>query len=408
VNPIKVIVVGAGQRGNTYAAYAISHPQDIKIIGVAEPDDIRRESFAKKFSIDSKNCLNCWKDVFAGEKWADAVMICTQDNMHYEPAMAAIDRGYDILLEKPISPSLEECEAIADAAEKKGVKVVVCHVMRYTPFSVTIKSVVESGEIGKIMSIVHNENVGNIHHAHSFVRGNWGVLADSSPMILAKSCHDMDIIQWLVDKKCLRLSSFGALSYFHKANCPDGAPMRCTDGCTENCPYDSRKLYLQGKNEWLRSVAAGHYDATDDEVEDAIKTGPYGRCVFQCDNDVVDHQVVSMQFEDDITVIFSMSAFTPDISRSIKIMGTKGQIKVHTSTNAVKVTNFVTGEEREIDTTALGGHDGGDNGIMIAFCDYIRGKEVKNISDIRISTENHKLCFAAEESRLNNGAIIEL
>jgi predicted dehydrogenase len=329
--------------------------------------------------------------------------------MHYEPAMAAIERGYDILLEKPISPNLDECKAIADAAEKKDVKVVVCHVMRYSPFCVAIKNVIESGEIGKVMSIVHNENVGNIHQAHSFVRGNWGVLEDSSPMILAKCCHDMDFIQWLVDKKCLSLSSFGALSYFNKDNCPDGAPLRCTDGCTEDCPYDSRKLYIQdNKNEWLRSVATGHYNATDDEVEAAIKTGPYGRCVFQCDNDVVDHQVISMLFEDDTTVIFSMSAFTPDISRSIKVMGTKGQIKGHTSTNTVKVTSFITGEEREIDTTAVGGHGGGDGGIMTAFCDYVRGKDVKGISEIRISTENHKLCFAAEESRLNNGAVIEL
>ncbi|MCL1787875.1 MAG: Gfo/Idh/MocA family oxidoreductase, partial [Defluviitaleaceae bacterium] len=239
---------------------------------------------------------------------------------------------------------------------------------------------------------------------HSFVRGNWRNKEESAPMILAKSCHDMDFLQWLVGKKCISLSSYGSLGYFNRANAPKGTPDRCTDGCTVDCPYDSRKLYLNNKNEWFRSVAAGHYGASDDEVEAALKTGPYGRCVFKCDNDVVDHQVVSMSFEDDITMIFSMCAFTPETSRSIKIMGTKGQIKAHTSHKVALVTNFETGEERSVDTTAVGGHGGGDSGIMKALVDYLRGKDVPDISEARISAENHMLCFAAEDSRLKDGA----
>jgi len=408
MNPIKAIVIGAGQRGNAYAAYALTNPNDIEIIGVAEPHDRRRSDFTEKYNIESTNCYDDWPEALARDKWADLAIICTPDQLHYAPAMAAIEKGYHVLLEKPIAPTHQECVDIAEAAKRKGVKVVVCHVMRYSPFSVRIKEIIDSGEIGKVMSVIHNENVGNVHQSHSFVRGNWGNEKESAPMLLAKSCHDMDFLQWLIGKKCISLSSYGALSYFNKANCPEEAPARCTDGCTVDCPYDSRKLYLNSKSDWFRSVAVGHYGSTDAEVEEVLKTGPYGRCVFQCDNDVVDHQVVSMSFEDDITVLFSMTAFTPETSRSIKIMGTKGQIKAHTSKDTAEVSNFITGETREIDTTAVGGHGGGDSGIMTSLIDYLHGKDVPDISEIQISTANHMLCFAAEKSRKNGGALVML
>ena len=407
---VKAILLGAGQRGNAYCDYALNNPDEIQIVGVAEPDSVRRKDFQKKHNIPELDCFDTWEDIFARDKWADALIICTQDNMHYEPAMTAIAMGYDILLEKPISPNPRECVEIAHAAEAKGVKVVVCHVLRYTPFFSKIKEIIDSGEIGDVVTVVHNENVGDLHHSHSFVRGNWGNSEASSPMILAKSCHDMDIMQWLVDKDCLRLSSFGSLSYFTKENCPQGAPARCTDGCkVEDCPYDARKLYLNSDNEWFRSVAAGHYNATDEEVEIALKTGPYGRCVYQCDNDVVDHQVVSMQFQDGVTAIFSMSSLTPDTSRSIKIMGTKGQIKGHSTPKSIIINNFVERSEREIIADSEGGHGGGDVGIVEAFCAYVTGKNPgKTISEANISAQNHMLCFAAEKSRLEGGAIVEI
>ncbi|MCL2571542.1 MAG: Gfo/Idh/MocA family oxidoreductase [Defluviitaleaceae bacterium] len=407
MTPIKAIMIGAGQRGNAYAVHALSHPNELEFVGVAEPHEARRNQFLEKYNIDRANCLHTWEEVFSREKWADVVFICTPDDVHYEPVMAAIKQGYDVLLEKPISPSPKECKNVAAAAEAKGVKVVVCHVMRYTPFCVAIKNIINSGEIGKITTVVHNENVGNEHHSHSFTRGNWRNTKESSPMILQKSCHDMDMLQWLIGKNCLRLSSFGSLSYFNKDNCPANAPPRCTDGCPIDCEYDTRKLYMKG-SEWFRSVAVGHANPTDDEVEAALKTGPYGRCVFQCDNDVVDHQVVSMEFEDGITAIFSMSSFTPETSRSIKIMGTKGQIKGHTAHDTIIVSNFLTGEDKDIDIKSSGGHGGGDSGIMRSFIDYIRGKEVADISHAQISAKNHLLCFAAEESRHNKGAVIEM
>ena len=411
---LRAILLGAGQRGNAYCDYALNHPGRLQIVGAAEPDPTRRKNFQKKHGISDLDCFDTWEDVFTREKWADVVIICTRDNMHYGPAMAAIARGYDILLEKPISPDPKECMEIAQAADAKGVKAVVCHVLRYTPFFLKIKEIIDSGEIGDVITVVHNENVGDLHHSHSFVRGNWSVSQASCPMILAKSCHDMDIIQWLLGKDCLKLSSFGSLSYFTKDNCPEGAPPRCTDGCKEaDCPYDARKLYLNNGTEWFRSVAAGHFNATDEEVEAALKAGPYGRCVFQCDNDVVDHQVVSMEFEGGVTAIFSMSSFTPDISRSIKVMGTKGQIRGHSIPETIKVFSFVTRSEREIHAGSRGGHGGGDIGIMEAFCAYVSGKNLNfnlaaAISEANISAQNHMLCFAAEKSRLQGGAIVEI
>ncbi|MCL2360715.1 MAG: Gfo/Idh/MocA family oxidoreductase [Defluviitaleaceae bacterium] len=408
MKPLKAILIGAGQRGNAYAEHSKDFPQDITIVGVAEPHEARREQFTTKYNIPEENSLYTWEDVFTREKWADVVLICTPDDLHYSPTMAAIEAGYDILLEKPVSPSQAECEEIAHATAEKGVKVVVCHVMRYTPFCKEIKKVLDSGELGKIMTIVHNENVGNIHYSHSFVRGNWRNSYESSPMILAKSCHDMDMLQWFIDKKCLRVSSFGHLSYFNMENRPTDAPPRCTDGCTVDCPYDSRKLYHNNQHDWFRSVATGKFDSTDEEVMTALETGPYGRCVYQCDNNVVDHQTINMEYEDGITALFSMTAFTPDTSRSIKIMGTNGELKGHTIPNKLIVTNFTTGEAREIDTIATGGHGGGDSGIMHAFCAYVRGEDVPGISDINVSVQSHQACFAAEESRLNDGKVVEL
>ena len=413
---ITTILIGAGNRGKIYTDYALTNPDKLKVIGIVEPTVDRRESFAEKHNISAENCFTDWEELFKREKFANTVMICTQDKMHFAPAMAAIEKGYDILLEKPISPILEECTALANAAEGKGVKVVVCHILRYTPFFSELKRIIDSGEIGELVSLVHNENVGNIHYSHSYVRGNWRNKSESAPMILAKACHDTDIIQWLIGKKCLRLSSFGSLKYFNKKNCPDDAPKHCLDGCPHSvtCPYDAKKLYIDDNpyKDWFRGTSAASVHATDEQVYAALRTGAYGRCVFKCDNDVVDHQTVNMEFEDGVTAIFSMCAFTPEISRSIKIMGTKGQIKGHMGENSIIVTDFLSQKEREIKIDDIGGHvghGGGDVGIMQAFCEYIaNGYSNTEISDVRISEENHMISFAAEESRLSGGKVLEL
>ncbi|MBR2884924.1 MAG: Gfo/Idh/MocA family oxidoreductase [Clostridia bacterium] len=415
---MKAIVIGAGGRGLGYAKRALTHPDKLQIVGVAEPLEERRESVRTLYNVPQENCFTTWEDVFNREKFADAVMICTQDQMHYEPTMKAIEKGYHILLEKPVSPNPEECLKIADAAEKKGVKVVVCHVLRFAPFFVEMKKAIINGDIGEIVSVVHNENVGNSHQAHSFVRGAWRNTAQSSPMILAKSCHDTDIMQWLIGKKCLKLSSFGSLKYFKKENCPEGAPPRCTDGCPygDECFYDTRKLYFPGHTgyrEWYRRIATSAAgEVSDERVMESLKTTQYGKCVFQCDNDVVDHQVVSMEFEDGITALFSMSAFTPETSRTIKIMGTKGEIRASMAVNKIEITDFLTYTTRTINLENLegiDGHGGGDNRMIDAFCDYIdSGVKDIGITDILTTVNNHMISFMAEKSRQSGGKLVEL
>ena len=417
-NPITAILIGAGARGRTYADYALDYPGRLKMVGVAEPVDHVRDDFAKKHGISKENTYGSWEEVLERDKFADAVFICTQDTMHFEPTMMAIEKGYDILLEKPISPIPKECDSLARAAEEKGVKVIVCHVLRYTPFFLTIKNVIEQGEIGDVVSMVHNENVGYMHHAHSFVRGNWRKTSESSPMILAKSCHDVDIIQWLMGKKCLKVSSFGSLKFFNQENCPKDAPPRCIDDCPHDCAYDARKWYFPHRENhelaktWFAPVATGLLEPTHEEIEQALKTGPYGRCVFQCDNDVVDHQVVNMEFEDGITVAFSMCAFTHDINRTLRIMGTKGEIRGNMEDNTIVVYDFVKGTHREVNTKPVDGqvgHGGGDAGMMKSFCDYMKGHYTGNaLSEIGISAQNHRIAFGAEESRLNGGKVVHL
>jgi len=411
MNPIKVITIGAGSRGNTYSNYCKENLHQFQIVGVAEPHTIRRETFCKEHNIAQENCLHTWEHVFDRPKWADAVLICTQDNMHYGPAMAAIAQGYHILLEKPVSPSEAECFEIASAAEAAGVKVVVCHTMRYSPFFQKLKELLDGGIIGDIVSFAHLENVGNIHYSHSFVRGHWRNSVESSPMILAKSCHDMDMLQWLIGKKCIAVSSFGSQKYFNSKNCPPSAPPRCTDGCGVDCPYDARKIYLQQpEHAWMRTPAVGHANPTDEDVEAALKTGPYGKCVFQTDNNVVDNQVTNMLFEDDVTVMFSMCGHTREISRSLKIMGTKGQLRAHTAYGSIYVYDFLTCTETEIfPDEKEGGHGGGDVGIMETFYQYLHDEIGKDqVSEAGISAQNHRLCFAAEESRVNGGKLITL
>lgn len=410
---VKGIIIGAGARGKIYAAYSQQHPEEFKVVSAAEPNKSRLDFLKEKYSLRDEDCFSDWREVFNRPKYADAVFICTQDNMHFEPAMAAIGMGYDILLEKPISPDPLECVRLAEYAREKKVKILVGHVLRFTRFFGAVKDITDSGRIGQIISVMHNENVGYYHYAHSYVRGNWRNSNTSSPMILAKSCHDMDILQWLIGTKCKRLSSFGSLTYFRRENAPVGSPEYCIEGCPhiDSCPFNALKFYVndEKKTSW-REAATGMVKPSSEEVEKAMRRGNYGRCVFKCDNNVVDHQIVNMEFEGGATVGFSMCAFTPKINRTIKIMGTKGIINGRLDSDmSVETIDFLTGKSEIINSENLkgtAGHGGGDYGIMKAFCEYMRGEYTGDaICDISVSAENHLLAFAAEKSRLEGRVI---
>lgn len=405
---LTAVVIGAGNRGETYTDIMANMPDQFKVVAVAEPIESRRKNIQMKHNIPDTMCFEYDSELLAAGKLADVAIISTMDRQHFEPAMKAISLGYSILLEKPVSPEPAECEKLARHAEANGVKIVVCHVLRYTPFFMTLKQLIQEGRIGDVVSINHEECVGNVHQSHSFVRGNWGNSTRSSCMLLQKSCHDMDILQWLLDKKCLKVQSFGSLTHFRKENAPEGSPERCIDGCPhgETCPYNSVKLYLNDKkNDWFRTTCAREANPTDEMIEHALRTTQYGKCVYKCDNDVVDHQTVNMLFEDGVTVTFSMNAFNKG-GRHIHIMGTKGEIHgdMRASETPIQLFDFETRQTCDIalrtgdDITS--GHGGGDEGIVHSIYDYFNGDDTNiSVSDIRTSVNNHLIVFAAEKAR---------
>ncbi len=411
----KVILIGAGNRGRCYTKKMLELPESFKVIAVAEPIEERREDIKSVHGIKDELCFNTWEPLLAMPKMADVAIIATMDRDHIAPALAAIEKGYNLLLEKPAGATPAECKKIQRAAEKKGVFVLVCHVLRYTNFFKILKRVIDDGELGEIMNIQHIEAVGNVHQSHSFVRGNWRNSDESSPMILQKTCHDMDILAWLLGKKCKRVHSFGSLKHFKRENAPAGSPEFCIEGCphADTCPYDAVKIYYNDKeNEWFRTTCTHMAHPTDEDVERAIRTSDYGRCVYKCPNNVVDHQVVNLEFEDDCIVSFTMSAFTKG-GRKIRIMGTKGELFASMDDPIIKIYSFETKDFKEIDLNAAaadnitGGHGGGDLGIVLALKDVIAGIPNASVCDIAESCDNHMISFAAEESRLT-GKVIDM
>lgn len=413
----KVILIGAGNRGMMYTDKMLELKDKFEVVAVADPIDNHRNYVKEKHNLSDEMCFKTWEPLLDKEKFADVVIVSTMDQDHIEPLRAAIKKGYNILAEKPYVTRAKECVEIDELAKKHNVKIMVCHVLRFTDHYRKMKEIINSGRIGDVVSIDHQECVGNIHQSHSFVRGNWGNSETSAPMILAKSCHDMDIIQWLVGKKFKKIQSFGSISYFKKENAPEGAPEYCIEGCPygEECFYNAVKLYYDDKeNHWFRDASTNKVNPTDEEVENAIRTTQYGKCVFKCDNNVVDHQTVNILFEDGVTAAFSMNAFNKG-GRPTTIFGTKGTLKGSLGDKELELYDFKTKEIEMVkvsdvdrDDTILGGHGGGDMGIVKCLYDYLSDLvDKKDVSEITISCENHMAAFAAEESRVNDGATVD-
>lgn len=408
MSKIKVGLIGAGQRGkDVYGNYALINPEHIEFVAVAEPNEIKRKEFSEKHNIKVEYQFESWEQLLEKEKFCDAVVISTPDRVHFEPAKLALKRGYHILLEKPMSSIPEEVMNLGALAKENNKVFMICHVLRYTPFFSTIKQIIDSGEIGDIMSIQHNENIGYFHFGHSFVRGNWRNSNLSSSLMLQKSCHDMDILLWLVGSPCRKIASFGELSYFKKERKPEGAGDRCTKCSIEaECPYSAIKLYYNNVGRWPTTAIVEIQ--TIDEVKKAVDEGPYGRCVYNCDNNVVDHQSTILEFENNVTATFNLSAFTNKVNRTIKIMGTKGEIRAIDSKNEIEVQLFDTNERKVINPKQItGGHGGGDTGIMEDFISLILSNEGKALTSASVSVQSHMMAFAAEESRLK-GKVVDI
>lgn len=407
---VSFIVVGAGCRGNNYTEYAKAHPEECEVVAVCEPIDERRDLFGETFGIPVERRFKDWREILDMPKLADAALVCTQDALHKEPAIALAEKGYHLMLEKPMAPTPEDCKAIYDAVEKNGVMLAICHVLRYTLFNRKFKELIESGIIGKVHNIQLLEPVGSWHQAHSYVRGNWRKESESSPMLLAKSCHDLDLLNYFTPARCKRVSSFGSLSYFTKANQPEGAADRCTDcpeGIESKCPYSALQIYVRWfgnrLDQWPCNVLT--LGGTMDALMEALREGPYGCCVFACDNDVVDHQVVAMEFEDGATATFTMTAFTKIAGREIYAMGDQGALRC--TDEGILHYDFLTNNVNKIefdmgDGAITSGHGGGDFGLMGSFIGAVRENNPKLItSGPDVSLESHLMVFAAERARRN-------
>lgn len=397
--PVTAVTLGAGNRGNVYGGYALQYADQLDIIGVAEPIALRNERYAKKHNIKEENRFNTWEDVFKRPKFADAIIITTPDNLHYGPCMKALEMGYDVLLEKPISPSEKECRDILNLAKKTGRIVAVCHVLRYAPYFVKLKEIMNSGVLGDIVSIQHMEPIEHIHMSHSYVRGNWHNSKQTTPIILAKSCHDLDILRWMVGKPCTHIQAFGDLHWFTEKNAPAGSTPRCSDGCAveAKCPYSALEIYYRKRERNYVFDLPEDTSKQADYVLQQLKTTNYGRCVYRMDNDQPDHYTTNILFEGGLTAAFSMEAFTSYEGRRTRVMGSLGDVVGDMS--SFVITDFLTGQKTEW-KQSTDGHGGGDWRLAANWIQAVSKKDPSLLtSTIDQSIESHVMGFMAEESR---------
>lgn len=405
---VSVAVLGAGNRGReAYGKYIREHSGVIRAVAIAEPAQDKRRLFAREHHISPENIFASWEELLKREKMADGLIIATPDTMHVEPALRAIAKGYKILLEKPIAPELEVTLHLARIAREGNSQILVAHVLRYTNFYRELKRLLDEQVIGEIRLVDHIENIGYYHFAHSYVRGNWRNTEVAAPIILAKSCHDLDLLYWLLGKECLELSSQASLEYFTASRQPEGAAERCLDCSIEQeCPYSACKVYLTENTGWPASVISS--DQSYQGRYQALQKGPYGRCVYQSDNNVPEVQTIRMRFSGNIEVNFALTAFSSQINRTSKFFGSRGEIRADFENNLIELDRFGRSREQIKVAAALGGHGGGDTGLMDHFVKMLQGQAaIEGMTTIKASVESHLIAFAAEKSRAE-GRVVSL
>ena len=418
--PVSLALVGAGARGAIYASYALEHPDRASIVAVAEPRAAWRESLARDHRLKPDQVYTDWREIAGRPRLADAVVIATQDRLHADPAVAFADLGYAIMLEKPMAPTLAECERIVDAVRRNGNITAVCHFMRYVHFTKRIRQIIDDGLVGDVITVEHHHPVGWWHYAHGWVRGNWSVEALSSPMLVAKACHDIDWLQYILGADCVAVSSFGSLTHFRAERKPAGAGDRCVSCDVEpDCPYSAVRIYgkwaEQGETGWPLDVLTPNPNPSS--IREALETGPYGRCVYGLENDVIDHQVVSMLYDGGQTATLTMSAFNKDGGMMSRIYGTRGEIWINGGFGelrdgdwimheaVLRRFDFVT-EQWYVETpfdlvdTKLTGHSNGDYHLVDHFVSAVANNDRSFIlTDFEETLKSHRTVFAAEESR---------
>jgi predicted dehydrogenase len=455
---VNAVLIGAGNRGRFYGRYALENKKKLRFTAVAEPIDVRLDKFSRAHQIPSKRRYKGWKDLLSDERLADSAFICTQDQMHTEATVQALEKGYHVLLEKPMASTLEDCIKIVRKAEETSRYLAICHVLRYTDFFSTIYNIIRDGGLGDIININHCESIAWYHFSHSYVRGEWANSEQSSPIILAKCCHDLDLLYWMIDSKPKIISSFGNLLYFNKDHAPENAPKYCVQGCPieDKCLYYAPRIYIdivpiiqiveKSENRLFKSLMyirknhknlltfltkfvkplryirywqwwpvtylyTGQTEDYSDEAKwNILKRSPYGRCVFQSNNNVVDHQLVNIEFKNGVSAHLTLHGFSEREGRFIRIDGTKATLIGNFSIAGEKITLFehYSGKEKVLfkrKLTARGiPHGGGDFKLVDAFLESLK-REKPPLTNAHEILESHLMAFAAEESRIKGNVI---
>ena len=409
---VEAVLVGGGNRGRfTYGGYALRRPDRLRIVALAEPVADRREAVAAEHGLPAERVAADWRTLLSRPALAPVAIVATGDTDHVGPALAAIASGHHVLLEKPIAPDPADCLRVVDAAERAGRILQIGHVLRYTAFYEKVHDIVASGRLGEIVTLDMKEHVAHWHLTHSYVRGKFRNRRIAAPIVLAKTCHDLDLMAWLVGRPASRVASFGSLSHFRPAQAPAGAPERCTQGCPvqERCPHDAVRFYLGPGDDVARIWPWTDLglDPSREARRRALETGPYGLCAYRCDNDVPDHQVLALEFGGGITATFTLHGLATHERRTIRISGTLGELRGVFQEGVIDVTRHGSLEtERHGVEASLAGHLGGDEGLLGHFTDVVaRGAASEVRASGRVSLESHLIGFAAEQARLERRVV---
>lgn len=406
---VRIAAIGLGNRTRKYLQYVVSHPEEAVLTMIVEPDIERRNEIRHQFGLSSGDCFDSLDAFFAKKRSVDAVIIGAPDDLHYSICKDAIDYGYHCLLEKPIAQNEEECVELAEAAKKRGVIVCVCYVLRYHPFYMKLKEIVSNEELGPIISVSHIENVGLDRMTHSYVRGFWGNSEAACPIFLSKCCHDVDVLLWITGKKPSRLYSFGSLNWFKERNAPEGSAERCIDCSVEGaCPFSAVDLYDRRRG-WIDNFIVNEGETLDDRIARELREGPFGKCVYHCNNDVVDHQTVAIEMEDKTDISITMCAFTRSSARMTKIECAYGEIMA--DEQSITVDHFRRNKKDCLNFSEIFNQPLHGNSDLTIVADFIKAVSDPDNYKVRCpideALESHRICFKAEESRLH-GRMMEL
>ncbi len=398
---LKIAALGVGNRTRKYLKYVTAHPESCKLEMIVENSPKRLEDAQMEYGLPEENCFASAEEFFRQKRDIDVVIVGTPDCLHFHQCMSAISHGYHVLLEKPIAQTEEECRLIDEAARAAGVKVAVCYVLRFHPYFKKLKEILCQSNLGKIISIHHTIDVGLDRMMHTYVRGPWGVAEDTTPIFLSKCCHDVDILLWLLDSRPIRVSSFGSLRWF----CPENVPENSTDRCItcpveKNCPFSAVEMYRRRKV-WIDNFVVSEGQTRKEVIEEELRSGRFGRCVFRCGNDVMDNQITSFDTTDGVLVDITMVSMTREDGRRLRINCACGEI--FADGNTIEVRHFNGNKPEFYDFTEINKlplHSNADFAVIEDLLESVHNPEHPLKSSIHDAIDSHLLCFKAEESRL--------